>query len=83
MVVSYAVCPAHPAGNDVAIPYVLEGGSYFDVGTRLIGGASTFKPSRRYRFVDRMAYALCPVFCRIIFVGEYHDADPRALFFLL
>jgi hypothetical protein len=32
---------------------------------------------------DRTAFAVCPVFCRMIFVGEDHDADQRDLFFLL
>jgi hypothetical protein len=32
---------------------------------------------------DRTAFALCPVICRMIFVGEDHDADQRDLFFLL
>jgi hypothetical protein len=39
--------------------------------------------SRRYRFVDCMAFALCPVFCRTIFFGEDNDAAQRDLCFLL
>jgi len=32
---------------------------------------------------DRTVFALCPAFCRMIFVEEDHDADQRDLFFLL
>jgi hypothetical protein len=40
------------------------------------------RQSQELAICDRAAFALCPVFCRMIFVGEDHDADQRDLFFL-
>jgi hypothetical protein len=45
--------------------------------------ASSADTVEGYRFVDRLAFGLCPVCWRIIVVGEYHDADQCDLFFLL